>query len=487
MHRKRYFPAELKPYPLHYAALRGDTEKVRQLLATSTTNPYQPIQDGVTALHVALTQNQPEIADVLIEKFRMDFALVGDYLVKKFQCDPEDHFWLSRSILVATSKEQCEKVKQLEDLVGSDKNGILILLRYPVGGEHAASLKSNKSARSELIKLGKILFTNGLLSWHDSGPLGSCDSLLILAAYHGHVKQLGTLVSYGADLSIPGTRKQIPFHAACDASQHEVIEALLTKYINKFDPLSLDFDSFNGLHYILHRKNKKSLELALKVMIDYEVNRSGESESKAFNKIFNVENEYWPHFTVWSQLDSGFWNQILEHVCEKYEYDLTYQWKECTVLMDMIQYKKVKRYYQSQIRRYPELVKISTNGFTILHQLISSNELELVKNLYSRMKEQMLLIFECDAAFETLNSIIYWSYYEMMKFVFDTHEDFLRRNLKKIYEKVILNLSSPNFNEVFDIFIKYIPDIEPLIKERRDYLNIHSTSTQNGELEYYAD
>uniref|UniRef100_A0A8D8CBI9 Ankyrin repeat domain-containing protein 50 n=1 Tax=Culex pipiens TaxID=7175 RepID=A0A8D8CBI9_CULPI len=485
MHRKRYFPADLEPYPLHYAALRGYTDKVRELLADAGTNPYEPIQDGETALHVALAENQPEVADILIEKFRTDFDTVGDYLVNKLECDPDDRFWLRRSILVATTKEQCEKVKQLEDPGGCAKDGILVLLRYPVGGEHAASLKSNKNNRMELINLGKTLFSNGLLSWNDSGPAGSCDSLLILSAYHGHVKQLETLESYGADLSIRGTKKQIPFHAACDASQHEVIEVLLTKYLKKFDPLTLDCDSFNGLYYILYRKNKKSFALALNTMIEYEVSRSGESESKAFNKILNVENDNWPQFSVWSQLDCEFWSPILEQACEKYEYDLTYQWKDYTALLDMIQYKKVARYYQAQIRRNPELVKVSSNGFTALHQLISSNELVLVKDLYSRMKQQMKAIFECEAAFDTFNSMMHWSYNEMINFVLENHANFLHNSLSKFHEKVIQGFSCPNFNDSFEILIKYIPDIEPLIKERRDYLNSYSISTQNDSCETY--
>nr|XP_029735286.1 uncharacterized protein LOC115270181 [Aedes albopictus] len=476
MHRKRYFPADLEPYPLHYAALRGDTNRIGELIS-ARHNCFQPIQDGETALHVAIAEGQEAAARMLFGEFRKQFAFVEE------QCEIQesDKFWTNGCVLIAVGDEEIRRVKQLEAdsvPVGNPLEGVLILMKNPVGENELAVLDPSKLDRVSLFQLVESLIPNGFGSWNSTGVAGKCESLLMLAAYYGNFELLELLIEQGADLNVAGPEKRTPFHAACEASQQKVIELLLTKYLDRFDPTALDENAQHGLHYILNRKNRNSFELTVDKMVEYRSRKFGETPSVAFNAIFKLENEEWPYTGIWNQLDAAFWDKSVEVVLERYEYDLRYRWKEVIVLIDMIDYKKARKFYRKAISKEVDLLNITApNGFTPLHGLICTNERKLVSDLY-RNHPEVKNIFENKRAFHTLSYIMQKEFIGMMEFILSSHSQFFQEHLRETLEQVIQEYNASNYENVFAILLSFLPSLDSNISEKLKELSLPSATQE---------
>ncbi|XP_055602721.1 putative ankyrin repeat protein RF_0381 [Uranotaenia lowii] len=475
MHRKRFFPADLRAHPLHYAALRSQVDKIAKLINDRTINIYEPIQNGETALHVALTAYQSGdaqlmVAEKLIAEYSEDFERVQEYVNQKFPGNCSDQkWWMKRSILIASTLDQCETFKQLESIPGMStidmRYSIVVLLKYPIDNEYVAVIQSNKLDRMELFRAIKSVHHNGLLSWNSCGPTGKSDSLSMLAAYYGATEILERLIELGADIAMHGPEGRTTFHAACEASQNDVIQCLVTKHLDKFDPTALDDESKHGLHYILERKNVTSFKVVLEAMVKYRISKYNESPANAFNAIFKLENLDWPYSGIWMQLDNAFWGSILEKELEFYDYDLTYRWKEVVAIFDMVSFKKARKFYSKRLLENSELMRIDQNGYTVLHSLIATNDLLLVKQLYAKYSKETVEIFEREAAFSALASFTMSE--SMMKFVCEKHSIFLRENISKLLETVIN--ASTNYSNL-TVLQSCIPELKDKIEERKAYL-----------------
>ena len=53
------------------------------------------------------------------------------------------------------------------------------------------------------------------------------DSLLMLAAYHGHCDTVAALISHGADVDLPNDRNQSPISGAIFKGEEQVVRALV--------------------------------------------------------------------------------------------------------------------------------------------------------------------------------------------------------------------------------------------------------------------
>ncbi|XP_062544346.1 putative ankyrin repeat protein RF_0381 [Armigeres subalbatus] len=469
MHRKRYFPADLEPYPLHYAALRGDTKTIGELISRGH-NCFQPIQDGETPLHVAIAEKQTEAARVLFEEFRRHFELAR----KQFGIRLTDQTLQNRGVFIAQEDEQTRKVHQLETCtvpIRQSEKHILIMMKRPIGETLFTMIDPAEVDRIELFNLIESIIPNGIMSWDSTGPAGKCESLLMLAAYYGNLEIFELLLEEGANLDLAGPGKRTPFHAACEASQHKVIELILSKYMHRFDPTALDENAQHGLHYILDRKNSDSFEFVVEKMVEYRVQKFKETPSSAFNALFKLENIEWPYCGIWNQLDAAFWDKSIEAVLEQYKYDLKYQWKEVTALIDMISYKKAKKFYSKAIRDNIELLKVSSaDEFTALHALICANEIKLVEELY-KDHPGVNKLFETKGAFRTLSSVMQQGFTEMLKFVLSNHDQFFQENWTEIREQVIQDYPMPNNDVVFPILLDFVPDLGQCISERQSKMH----------------
>jgi ankyrin repeat protein len=56
-----------RPWRLHAAAHRGDTRRVRRLLASGECSPGLRDPDGLTPLHLAALMGHAELCDVLLQ------------------------------------------------------------------------------------------------------------------------------------------------------------------------------------------------------------------------------------------------------------------------------------------------------------------------------------------------------------------------------------------------------------------------------------
>ncbi|XP_058461712.1 uncharacterized protein LOC131436806 [Malaya genurostris] len=476
MHRKRYFPADLVSHPLHYAALRGYFDQVKQLIVTGY-NVYEPIQDGETAAHVAIVENQPEVARLLLQEYRKDFEFVQEKITQDYRCDDNSDFLLNKSILLAVNDHQREMVEQLCEPICFNNTlmeATLILIKQPNGRKNLVVIHKNTNNYLQLFKLVKQLLPNGLLSWNSTGLQGKCETFLQLVAYHGKADLLEFLVSCGANLSNVGSGKRTPLHSACEASQNTIVEILVSKYGNSLDLTALDENCEHALHYVLKRKNKYVFKLLLDAMVDYQNRASGDSKSAAFNFIFKLENKEYPNTSLWSQLDTVFWGEMIGIELERYQYDLSYKWEHVTALIDMVTYKKARKYYLSQIVQKPKLLKVSNKyGFTVLHALIGSNELHTIEELYSGVPDVMEL-FECNAAIPTLAELMMNGFADMTSFVLEHHKAFFQQKITDVCEKIVMEYTAPNYDVMFGMLQKFLPGIESFLVQRKTWLNENS-------------
>ncbi|XP_053687575.1 uncharacterized protein LOC128737053 [Sabethes cyaneus] len=468
MHRKRYFPADLYPHPLHYAALRGYDEKVQELVAGGA-NIYEPIQDGETPAHVAITEGLAKVAEFLVQQMQSDVLFVREYLVDKFQCSTSDHFWLKRPILLALDEKQCEQVNDLIQFDSSSVNfeqSILVLVKYPKDHKSVVVVNSASNDPIQLFKIVINLLKNGQMNWDSTGPRGECETLTQLAAYHGNKTILGVLIESGADLKFRGVGKRTPLHSAYEASQKDIVRLLITKYADKIDPTARDENYEHILHYIINRQDGTSFKMVLDAMMKYRQIQYGETPSQAFNFIFKLDYKEW----FWAQVNSKFCDNMIRAKLEKYQYDLTYHWEQAVALIDLITYRKARSFYVNEIQKEPNLLKVSTpQGYTALHALISANELLLIEELY-RTYTWVKEIFECDAAIVTLNGLMTHENIEMMEFVLEKHKLFFEQSVNQIRDDIVAVCSFSNYSVVFEILLKYLPELKPHIEIRQRFL-----------------
>jgi uncharacterized protein len=105
--------------------------------------------------------------------------------------------------------------------------------------EHAARSEQEPAPDSEVLQLAAKVFnlarqgdTNTLAAYVDAGVPANLsndkgDTLVMLAAYHGHPQTVSALLERGADPDRPNDRGQGPLAGAVFKGEREVIEVLL--------------------------------------------------------------------------------------------------------------------------------------------------------------------------------------------------------------------------------------------------------------------
>jgi ankyrin repeat protein len=105
--------------------------------------------------------------------------------------------------------------------------------------EHAAHHEQEPAHDPEVLQLAAKVFnlarqggTDTLAAYVDAGvPANLCndkgDTLIMLAAYHGHPQTVAALLERGADPDRPNDRGQTPLAGAVFKGERAVIEALL--------------------------------------------------------------------------------------------------------------------------------------------------------------------------------------------------------------------------------------------------------------------
>uniref|UniRef100_A0A8D8CH35 (northern house mosquito) hypothetical protein n=1 Tax=Culex pipiens TaxID=7175 RepID=A0A8D8CH35_CULPI len=229
---------------------------------------YTPVA-GDTKLHNAIRCGKQAGINALIELYRDDFDKVKDHLVVKYQWDVEDKIWLRKTILVASTEEQCQSAKNLENRqvdAEAMRRAVLVLLQNPVNGEEVAVLYPNEANRSAVTKLITTLTPNGFLSWNFVSTIGAQETFMQVAASKGSKRVIDRLYELGAPIAIPGHN---PLMQAIRNNRKEMVSWLLTEHFDHFDCTMRNSDQHNALIAAIIKNVTGLFDLVLEKMMDY--------------------------------------------------------------------------------------------------------------------------------------------------------------------------------------------------------------------------
>uniref|UniRef100_A0A8D8A9H6 Ankyrin-2 n=1 Tax=Culex pipiens TaxID=7175 RepID=A0A8D8A9H6_CULPI len=333
-----------------------DEAETKRKLKLQAGNIYKPV-DGLTQLHRALRQKREPSIKQLIDAYQEDFEKVGSYLEKQFGWDLADRVWLFKTILVASSEDECRTAKSLENKRISCeqlREAVFVLLQHPVNGEEVAILHPNDSTRLSVIQLITRLIPNGFLSWICQETNGRRETIMETAASQGLNHVIVRLHELGAPIAIP---EHNPLLSACRSSKKDTIELLLNRYFDSFDCSLRDGDNCNAVIMAMSMNDPKMFDLCLEKLIAYRQQYYHETESQAFNELIRFENDESTASSAFTLCRNRVKGRV-EHAIQKYGIDLSYQWKEVTFLVCMLSRKIATEFCYEGIRRDPQLLRM---------------------------------------------------------------------------------------------------------------------------------
>ncbi|KXJ73545.1 hypothetical protein RP20_CCG015589 [Aedes albopictus] len=427
-------------HPLQIDVFEDETEALDKQ-ARLETNIYRPVKEG-TELHRAIRSGKQQRIDALLNVYQLDFDKIRDYLVLKYQWDPDDRIWLRKINLVAVDRDQCKSVKDFERnrvaVGGLDlERSIFVLLQTPVDGDEVAVLHPECYDPLEQFRIIWKLFPNGYLSLnYCTEEHGRWETFVEAAAGNGNNYTINRLLSMGAQLCPPQHNPLLP---ACSSLRKDTIRYLLE---NHFD----DFDFTQRKHYvnaftILAQKNDVSiLDYVLEKMIQYRQKYYEESKSQAFNSIFRYENDDCPSLTILTYLRPGKIYQKFEEYISKFELDLSYQRESVTILAHLVRKKLALEYCKTKILKNPELLGLKNldgYGPTVLQECIRSEELDLLRDMYL-LHPEVKQYFEFEYGFTVLREALDNHRHDRVRFILEHHKDYFLNNRERL-EGIILN------------------------------------------------
>uniref|UniRef100_A0A1Q3FZN3 Putative 26s proteasome regulatory complex subunit psmd10 n=1 Tax=Culex tarsalis TaxID=7177 RepID=A0A1Q3FZN3_CULTA len=444
-----------------------DEEGYKRQLKEKKLNVYAPLA-GDTKLHRAIRGgNQIEI-NTLLELYREDFDKVRDHLVAKYQCNTEDKIWLRKTVLVASTEEQCQNAKNLENRqVDADelRRAVFVLLKYPTNGEDVAVLHPNEANRSAVVKLITTLIPNGFLTWNYVGTEGIRGTFMEAAVTKGMHSVIDRMYELGAPIAIPGHN---PLLIAIRNNRKETVKWLLTKHFDNFDCTLRGASEYNALVAAIQRNDGALFDIVLEKMIEYRQKYFNETAEEAFHDIFRLEHEDYSYTTIFSFVkQSGPVFERVDKAIEKYKLKLSYQWKHNVALGRLIQHKIALNYCFKGIRNDPQLLGLKEHeSTTVLHKLVRSEHLGFVCEMYTKHPETKSF-FNADGAFDLLNKAISDRNREIILFMLEHHEQFLKSDMDKLRDRVVCcQYYTKEFYEARrDLLVECFPELRESIKE----------------------
>ncbi|KAL1381810.1 hypothetical protein pipiens_013332 [Culex pipiens pipiens] len=427
---------------------------------------YEPVS-GDTRLHRAIRSgNQVEI-NGLIEVYREDFDKVRDYLVSKYQWDVEDKIWLRKTILVASTEEQCWNANKLEKrLVDTQelRRAVLVLLQHPVSNEEVAVLHPNAANRAALAKLITILTPNGVLTWNYVSKIDAQETVMQVAASNGLNRVIDRLYELGAPITTPGHN---PLMQAVGNNRQDTVVWLLTDHFDHFDCTLRDEFGRNALVAAMENNVAFLFDLVLEKMIAYRLKYCNETEEEAFHEIFLLKNEY-DNITTFEYIrKDGLVFECVEKAIEKYKLKLTYRWKNYTILGRLICYKVALDYCFESIRSDPQLLGLKEyEAVTALQFLVTEEHLNFVREMYTKHPEVKTYL-NTDKAYEVLWNAINDGSHETVQFILEHHGEFLKKDLVKLKDQVVCyQYHTKEFYETHqDLLVEFFPEFREVIQE----------------------
>lgn len=454
-------------HPLQIDIFEDENENSNQRIKI---NIYRPVKEG-TELHRAIRSGRQVRIDALLDTYQLDFMKIKDYLVLKYQWDPEDHIWLRKVNLVAVNEDQCRSVKDLERNREADgrvslERSIFVLLQTPVGGEEVAVLHPEYYDNLELFKALWKLFPNGYLSWDNfMEDHGRWETFIEAAAGCGNNYTIKRLLSMGAQLCLP---QHNPLLSACSSLRKDTIRFLLDNYFDDFDCTQRK-NFMNAFIILIQRNNIELLDYVLEKMIQYREKYYDESKSQAFNSIFHFEDDGCPYLSTLTYLRPGKVQKKIEEYIVEFELDLSYRRENASIALAQLLRKKLAlEYCRAQIRQNPELLGMMRhdgNGPTILHECISCDELELLNDMYM-IHPEVKQNFNHEYGFILFREALDNHRNDRVQFMLKYHKDFLWSNMERL-QLVIFNRNNIEafyeWNET--ILSEHLPELKGQIED----------------------
>lgn len=470
--RKQYKPEHYSNHPLHYSAAEGSLELVQEAIRTGGEGQiYRTVREGETPLHVAIYNQQWDVAAALMDVYEADFLKVRECLERRGVAKEKIDKWTNILIRIAFSDEECQKAMDLDVGVDGENVEIVLLKRFKEG-EDVAVVTVTEANETVVKGFFKTLEPNGVLAWNYSGPETNFDTFIQLAAFRGSIDLVKRLIANGVDLSKTGRNQMTPLMEACSALQMDMIRFLFEKCGESCEPTARDKIGYTAFLHIIPHSNKEGFEYVLKKTMEYRMVQLGESESEAFNQVFRYEGgRYWECLSIWSILSGRFRSTVVEPYLKPYNYDLSFRYGDRIMLMEVIIRDAAKDYYQSEIREKPELLALTDrDGCNVLHCLMWSNELEFIKELYESFPDRCVPLFECDGAVICVASILIEGHNDVLIFLLENHPSFIQSIAERIMDNLFQEDILPEsiFGEPLDIMVLHFPELDSKVQELHD-------------------
>ncbi|XP_058064811.1 uncharacterized protein LOC131214457 [Anopheles bellator] len=398
MHRPPFRESSFMGRPLHRAAVADDVEAAQQCIAKDM-NPYQPTEKGLTPLYVAIGSRAEGVVRLLLDRYEADMGVVRETIKHRFLWKVESTGWRNRPILIAWTDTECQEAVELASNcpAGIPLNvQVFVWLRTAYNGHRFVALDvCNRSRMMAVYRFIHQLLPNGVLSLDRRDYRENFENYLRFACQSSTVKIVELLIAKGTSLdAASGEDGKTPFMAACVAPRKDIVEVLLSKYGNRFDPNARDRDDYNAVHMLVQRQKTDLVEKILEQMVRLRVARFRETETQAFNKIFPRLSEY---SNSWHLIRSPPMKKLFTKYTKQYKLDLKAQCGETTLLATLIHAGVALDYCFEAIRNDLELLRLQDNGrITVLHYLIIYKHTKFVAQLYRDHGTFVRDVFETD-------------------------------------------------------------------------------------------
>ncbi|XP_035791193.1 uncharacterized protein LOC118466249 isoform X2 [Anopheles albimanus] len=377
-HRQSFRKESFRDRPLHRAAADGDTKAAVECLAQDI-NPYEPAEKGITPLFVAVRNRKEAVVRLLLDQYEEDLRSIHETIKHRFLWKVEATGWRSRPILIAWSKEECERAVELATNcpAGIPLNAqVFVWLHHMHDGHRFVALDvANRSKMVIVFRFIRQLLPNGVLSLDRNDYRENYDNCLQVACCYSTVEIVDLLIARGASLTLgSGTNDRTPFMAACEMARELMIEHLLAKHVDRFDPTARRQDGKNVVHLLVQMQNHKLLDRLMDRLVQYRVKKFRETDSQAFNQIFfyRAPGE-WSGEHIWHHVRSPPIKQLCAKYAEQYQLDVTVKLPHSIVLEHLVRQGLLLDYCYKMIRKDLSLLRLcgEYDEFAVLRSCIA--------------------------------------------------------------------------------------------------------------------
>uniref|UniRef100_A0A2M4AAC6 Putative ankyrin n=1 Tax=Anopheles triannulatus TaxID=58253 RepID=A0A2M4AAC6_9DIPT len=480
-HRQPFRKESFRDRPLHRAAAEGDRKATEECLAQDI-NPYEPAEKGITPLFVAVRNNKEGVVRLLLDRYEEDLRSAHETIKHRFLWKVEATGWRNRPILIAWTKEECERAVELATNcpAGIPLNAqVFVWLHHVHDGHRFVAL--DVASRNKMVLVFRFirqLLPNGVLSLDRSDYRENYENCLQVACCYSTVEIVDLLISRGASLVLgSGPNDRTPFMAACEMARELMIEHLLAKHNDRFDPTARRQDGKNVVHLLVRMQNHKLLQKLMDRLVQYRVKKFHETDTRAFNQIFFYRDpDEWSGDHIWYHVRSPPIKELCAKFAKQYQLDVTVKLPHTIVLEYLVRQGLLLDYCYETIRNNLSLLSLCAgyDELSILHRLIVSKRLEFVEELYRDHGEIVKRIFEAETnhAYLTMRFVVQQADEPGLTFILKHHGEYFVRDVEKLRESTVGMYFFKELRQKKSCFVDFlmesIPELQKAINEAKN-------------------